>query len=151
MLSDADVVAVPDFSAHSLYWSEQDVLSYLSENSDDAHLKRVKAWHEKSISAVHSSADDENASPEIGSDRAASKQRSKSEAGKKGKLEFAGLRRPSPGHRIQDIKEMDTVPVRWELRRSVTAADIAISGHCQRGHLQVASCDDRLRRQSVCA
>ncbi len=105
----------------SLYWSEQDVLSFLSENSDDAHLKRVKAWHEKSSSAVHSSAGDENASPEVGADGAAgvSKQRAKSEAGKKSKLEFGGLRRPSPGHRIQDIKEMDTVPVRAEWWRQI--------------------------------
>ena len=98
---------------YSLYWSEQDVLAFLSSNSDDAHLKRVKAWHERSLTATHTSADDENADPENG-DSPISKQREKSE--KKGKLDFAGMRR-SGGHRIQDIKEMDTIPVSTRWRR----------------------------------
>jgi len=99
----------------SLYWSEQDVLSYLSQTSDDAHLKRVKAWHERSLGAVHLSVDDDDPSPE---EDATSKQRAKS--AQKDKLEFSGLRRPSPGHRIQDVKEMDTIPV-------IVSADISKS------------------------
>ncbi len=99
--------SLTSFLLDSLYWSEQDVLSFLSSNSDDAHLKRIKAWHERSLTATHTSADDENAAPE-NVDGPVSIQRDKSE--KKGQLEFGGLRR-SGGHRIQDVKEMDTIPV----------------------------------------
>jgi len=121
---------VYDEHTHTLqiYWSNRDVISWLAENSDDEHLKKVKQnaeQHALKMEVASRSVHDENALFDedeaeddeivLGRDDKAeveketSKQRLYSLA--KVKPEFEGLRAPSSGHKIQDIKELMTVPV----------------------------------------
>lgn len=122
---------VYDDHTHTLqiYWSNRDVITWLAEHSDDEHLKKVKQNAEQhalkmevASRSVHDESalfdEDEAEEDEIilGRDHKTeeinetSQQRLYSAA--KVKPEFEGLRSPSSGHKIQDIKELMTVPVR---------------------------------------
>lgn len=108
-----------------IYWSDRDVITWLAENSDDEHLKKVKQnaeQHALKMEVASRSIHDENALFDdndddeivLGRDQEAvvletSKQRLLSMA--KVKPEFEGLRTTSAGHKIQDIRELMTVPV----------------------------------------
>lgn len=117
---------VYDDHSHTLqiYWSERDVISWLAENSDDEHLKRVKQTaeqHAAKMEVTSRSVHDESAlfeedEDEVVIERAekvdlseSSKQRLLSQA----KLEpqFEGLKATTNGHRIQEMKELQSVPV----------------------------------------
>ncbi|KAJ7591044.1 SSD1 protein [Mycena floridula] len=120
---------VYDEHTHTLqiYWSDRDVISWLAENSDDEHLKKVKQnaeQHAFKMEVASRSVQDENAlfdeddadDDEIVLGRGdapvkpeTSKQRLLSMA--KVKPEFEGLRTTQSGHKIQDIRELMTVPV----------------------------------------
>ncbi|CAE6457234.1 unnamed protein product [Rhizoctonia solani] len=110
-----------------IYWSNRDVISWLAENSDDEHLKKVKQTaeqHAVKMELTSRSVHDERAlfdedeedeivinrpAPPVDAAEETSKQRKLSKA----KLEpqFEGLRRTPAGHRIQDIRELMSVPV----------------------------------------
>jgi protein SSD1 len=120
---------VYDEHSHTLqiYWSNRDVISWLAENSDDEHLKKVKQnaeQHALKMEVASRSVHDEKAlfdeddadEDEIVLGRSdnireeeTSKQRLLSLA--KVKPEFEGLRMSPSGHKIQDIRELMTVPV----------------------------------------
>ncbi|KAG2013594.1 SSD1 protein [Coprinopsis cinerea AmutBmut pab1-1] len=119
---------VYDEHTHTLqiYWSEKDVITWLAENSDDEHLKKVKRnaeQHALKMEVASRSVHDESALfDEDGDDdeivlgradpsevKETSTQRLISMA--KEKPQFEGLRAPSSGHKIQDIRELMTVPV----------------------------------------
>ena len=116
--------------AHSLqiYWSERDVITWLAENSDDEHLKKVKQnaeQHAAKLEVASRSVHDEKALfDEDDSDEdeivlgrptqqeevaETSKQRLLSMA--KAQPVFEGLRTSPAGHKIQEIREMMSVPV----------------------------------------
>jgi protein SSD1 len=113
-----------------IYWSERDVISWLAENSDDEHLKKVKQTAEQhalrmevtSRSVNDESAlfeDDDNEDDEqivVNRTGPVQKETSKQRLVSMDKLkpEFEGLRTAS-GHRIQEVKELMTVPVRFSL------------------------------------
>ena len=116
-----------DEHTHTLqiYWSSRDVISWLAENSDDEHLKKVKQnaeQHALKMEIASRSVHDEKAlfdEDEIvlgrpgdggSQDTETSKQRLLSMA--KLKPEFEGLRSTPTGHKIQDIRELMSVPVR---------------------------------------
>ena len=111
-----------------IYWSTRDVITWLAENSDDEHLKKVKQTAEQhavkmelTSRSVHdeSALFDEDEEDEIVINRPTpqaeteaeetSKQRKLSKA--KVAPQFEGLRRTAAGHRIQDIRELMSVPV----------------------------------------
>ena len=120
-----------DEHTHSLqiYWSTRDVITWLAENSDDEHLKKVKQNAEQhalkmevASRSVHDEKalfdEDDNEEDEIVLGRANkedtedvsnSKQRTLS----KQKLPptFEGLKTLPSGHRIQEIRELQSVPV----------------------------------------
>lgn len=116
-----------------IYWSNRDVLSWLAENSDDEHLKKVKQnaeAHAIKMEVASRSVHDEKALFDedddadedeivLGRDMEAenapetSKQRFLSAA--MVQPVFEGLRTTPAGHKIQDIKELMTVPVRFLL------------------------------------
>lgn len=121
---------VYDEHSHTLqiYWSNRDVLSWLAENSDDEHLKKVKQnaeAHAVKMEVASRSVHDENAlfdeddadedeivlgrNMEAEKAPESSKQRLLSAA--KVQPVFEGLRTTPAGHKIQDIKELMTVPV----------------------------------------
>jgi len=121
---------VHDEHSHTLqiYWSNRDVISWLAENSDDEHLKKVKQnaeQHALKMEVVSRSVHDEKAlfdeddadddeivlgrSDDLPEEKDTSKQRLLSQA--KVKPEFEGLRASPSGHKIQDIRELMTVPV----------------------------------------
>ncbi|KAL7414362.1 hypothetical protein BDY24DRAFT_36922 [Mrakia frigida] len=112
-----------------LYWSDRDVITFLAERGDDEHLNKVKKLgdHHAQLE-VSSRAQDENALFDDDEDEEEAEeivvkgrkltqaeekesiQRSKSAA--KTPPVFQGLRTPAAGgHRIQDIRELMTVPV----------------------------------------
>lgn len=111
-----------------IYWSKKDVISWLAENSDDEHLKKVKqnaeqhalkmevasrSYHDESALFDEDDAEDEivlgRDTDESKEDRPeTSKQRLISRA--QIKPGFEGLRTAS-GHQIQDVRELMTVPV----------------------------------------
>jgi protein SSD1 len=114
-----------------IYWSNKDVISWLAENSDDEHLKKVKQnaeAHAVKMEVASRSVHDEKAlfdeddadededeivlgrEPEVEKEPETSKQRLLSAA--KVQPVFEGLRTTPSGHKIQDIKELMTVPVR---------------------------------------
>jgi len=110
-----------------IYWSDRDVITWLAENSDDEHLKKVKenaAQHAVKMEVVSRSVNDEQAlfdeddmeedeivlgRPEKEETHETSKQRLLSKA----KIEpvFEGLKATPTGHKIQEIRELQTVPV----------------------------------------
>lgn len=108
-----------------IYWSDRDVITWLAENSDDEHLKKVKQnaeQHALKMEVASRSVQDENALFDDNDDdeivlgretdevvQETSKQRLLSMA--KAKPEFEGLRFTPAGHKIQDIRELMTVPV----------------------------------------
>jgi protein SSD1 len=112
-----------------IYWSTRDVISWLAENSDDEHLKKVKQnaeQHALKMEVASRSVHDESAlfdEDEVDDDEIVlgrsekeaapetSKQRLFSMA--KVKPEFEGLRTTTAGHKIQDIRELMNVPVRF--------------------------------------
>ncbi|KAL0949499.1 hypothetical protein HGRIS_009553 [Hohenbuehelia grisea] len=120
---------VYDEHTHTLqiYWSNRDVITWLAENSDDEHLKKVKQnaeQHAVKMEVNSRSTHDEQAlfDEDEGDDdeivlgrsdhqevKETSKQRLLSIA--KVKPEFEGLRQTGAGHKIQDIRELMTVPV----------------------------------------
>ncbi|KAF7355365.1 DIS3-like exonuclease 2 [Mycena sanguinolenta] len=121
---------VYDEHSHTLqiYWSTRDVITWLAENSDDEHLKKVKQnaeQHALKMEVASRSVHDESAlfdedevdddeivlgrSDEKEAEPETSKQRLLSIA--KVKPEFEGLRTTAAGHKIQDIRELMSVPV----------------------------------------
>jgi protein SSD1 len=122
---------VYDEHSHTLqiYWSTRDVISWLAENSDDEHLKKVKQnaeQHALKMEVASRSVHDEKAlfdeddadddeiilvRDEKPAEKETSRQRLLSQA--KVKPEFEGLRATPSGHKIQDIRELMTVPVRF--------------------------------------
>ncbi|KAG6837429.1 hypothetical protein H0H93_009523 [Arthromyces matolae] len=120
---------VYDEHTHTLqiYWSKRDVITWLAENSDDEHLKKVKQNAEqhalkmevasRSVNDESALFDEDDADEEIvlerSDDKAGVKETSKQRliSLAKVKPEFEGLRVTSAGHRIQDIRELMTVPV----------------------------------------
>jgi protein SSD1 len=123
---------VYDEHTHTLqiYWSSRDVISWLAENSDDEHLKKVKKnaeQHALKMEVASRSVHDEKAlfdeddadDDEIVLGRPADNGNQDSETSRqrllsmaKVKPEFEGLRSTSTGHKIQDIRELMSVPVR---------------------------------------
>lgn len=117
-----------------IYWSDKDVITWLAVNSDDEHLKKVQRTVEQTavkMEVVSRNVHDERAlfeeedddeDDEIVMGRTpkedveappvveTSKQRLLSMA----KVEpvFEGLKTPAAGHKIQEIKELMSVPVR---------------------------------------
>jgi len=120
---------VYDEHSHMLqiYWSHRDVISWLAENSDDEHLKKVKQnaeQHALKMEVASRSVHDENAlfdeddvdEDEIvlgRNDASKEKETSKQRLLSMAKIEpaFEGLRINPSGHKIQDIRELMTVPV----------------------------------------
>lgn len=109
------------------------MIFWLAENNDDEHLKRMKQTAEQhavkmevSSRSVHDESalfDEDDADDEIVLGRAqpgenvreTSKQRLLSQA--KLKPEFEGLKKSPSGHKIQEIRELMTVPVCKRLNR----------------------------------
>ena len=124
-----------------IYWSDKDVITWLAENSDDEHLKKVRRTAEQNAAkmevvsrhmtdeALFAEDDDDDEDDEIVIGRThtggaaeaplvaeTSKQRLLSMA----KMEpiFEGLKIHAAGHKIQEIKELMSVPVRISLHSS---------------------------------
>lgn len=111
----------------NIYWKDGvDVLTWLAENSDDVHVKRVREaqLHIKNMEMTSLSHDDEQALFDdeedealaaarramlSGEDARDSVQRTKSF--RKEVPAFQGINDNSDGHKIQTIKELATVPV----------------------------------------
>ncbi|OCB84520.1 CsMn04 [Sanghuangporus baumii] len=118
-----------DEHTHTLqiYWSNRDVISWLAENNDDEHLKKVKQSAEqhalkmevssRSVNDESALFDEDDADDEIVLGKAqpdeitkeTSKQRLISQA--KIRPQFEGLKTSPSGHKIQEIRELQTVPV----------------------------------------
>ena len=119
-----------DEHSHTLqiYWSDRDVITWLAENSDDEHLKKVKEnaeQHAVKMEIASRSVHDERAlfdeddgddeivlgrdNVEVEEEEVESVQRDISKA--KVTPKFEGLRTTQTGHKIQQIKELMTVPV----------------------------------------
>jgi protein SSD1 len=124
------------------------VINWLAENSDDEHLRKVKQTAEQHAlkmevtsrsvhdeSALFEEEDEEDDEVVIGrtekpEKKETSKQRLLSQATTK--PEFEGLKTTSTGHRIQDIKELQSVPVRRSPMRPLRRTNY-FPGHCHRG------------------
>lgn len=121
---------VYDEHSHALqiYWSDRDVISWLAENSDDEHLKKVKQTAEQhalkmevASRGVHDEQalfDEDDGDDEIvlgrdNKDTLESEEESKQRMLSKAKVmpEFEGLKTSAAGHKIQEINELMTVPV----------------------------------------
>jgi protein SSD1 len=119
------------------------VISWLAENSDDEHLKKVKQnaeQHALKMEVTSRSVHDEKAlfdeddadedeivlgRSDCGRATETSQQRLLSVA--KVEPEFEGLRVIGSGHKIQDIRELMTVPVRPRSTPSGTELTFSIS------------------------
>ncbi|EIM88459.1 RNB-domain-containing protein [Stereum hirsutum FP-91666 SS1] len=121
---------VYDEHSHALqiYWSDRDVISWLAENSDDEHLKKVKQTAEQhalkmevASRGVHDEQalfDEDDGDDEIvlgrdNKETLESEEESKQRMLSKAKVmpEFEGLKTSAAGHKIQEINELMTVPV----------------------------------------
>jgi len=81
----------------SLYWTSKDVLAFLAETTDEAHVKAVHAAR-KNTSAGSTSADASDLTAQY------------AKSARAGKPQYDGLR-SNGGHKIQDVKELMKVPV----------------------------------------
>jgi protein SSD1 len=104
------------FPVNRLYWTDQDVLDFLAENSDDEHLKRVRNTNQRAKSVPPSGVATPSGEPDVGSaaaDKYKGVQERKSATMKISDLEFDGLRQTEgiENHKIQTIKELQSVPV----------------------------------------
>lgn len=126
---------VYDEHSHTLqiYWSDRDVITWLAENSDDEHLKKVKEnaeQHAVKMEVASRSVHDEKALFDeddgdddevvLGRDRSEAEEETESMQREISKArvtpEFEGLKTTPAGHKVQQIKELMTVPVcisRW--------------------------------------
>ncbi|KAJ3525487.1 hypothetical protein NM688_g8396 [Phlebia brevispora] len=121
---------VHDEHKHTLqiYWSERDVISWLVENSDDEHLRKVKQnaeQHAVKMEVASRSVNDEQALFDEDDDAEEDEivlgrdtdhevpETSKQRLLSKNKVQpvFEGLKTTPAGHKIQEIREMQTVPV----------------------------------------
>ncbi|KAI0660998.1 hypothetical protein C8Q70DRAFT_912537 [Cubamyces menziesii] len=124
---------VYDEHTHTLqiYWSNRDVITWLAENSDDEHLKKVKQNAEQhalkmevASRSVHDEKalfdeDDDTEEDEIVLGRANDKAPEEAELSSKQRMlskqkvppQFEGLKTLPSGHKIQEIRELMTVPV----------------------------------------
>jgi len=121
---------VYDEHSHALqiYWSDRDVISWLAEHTDDEHLKKVKEnaeQHAVKMEVASRSVHDEKAlfdeddgdddeivlgrNNEAEDEDVVSVQREISKA--RVTPEFQGLKTTPTGHKIQQVKELMTVPV----------------------------------------
>ena len=96
----------------SLYWTNQDVLSFLAEATEDPHLEKIKALGDRHA-AGHSTRSADAAKLFDGESSttpssATSVQYAKSAS--QSSLEFEGLR-ISGEHKIQDVRELMKIPV----------------------------------------
>ncbi|WWD19349.1 hypothetical protein CI109_103808 [Kwoniella shandongensis] len=92
----------------SLYWTNQDVLSFLAETTDDPHLLKIRSLGERhSIGNSTSRSADETALFETGGKN--SKQYAKS--AQRVTPKYEGLRNAEGGHKVQDVRELMTLPV----------------------------------------
>jgi protein SSD1 len=120
-----------------IYWSDKDVIGWLAENSDDEHLKKVRRTAEqnavkmevvsRNVTDEHALFDeDDDEDDEIVIGRTSTKEdaetppvveTSKQRLLSMAKMEpvFEGLKTPAAGHKIQEIKELMSVPVRYPL------------------------------------
>ena len=116
-----------------IYWSDKDVIGWLAQNSDDEHLKKVHRTAEQNavkMEVVSRSVHDEKAlfeeddddgdeivigrtNTKEGSEAAPIIEISKQRLLSMAKVEpvFEGLKTPAAGHKIQEIKELMSVPV----------------------------------------
>ena len=141
------------------------MISWLAENTDDEHLKKVKQTAEQhalkmevSSRSVHDESalfDEDDADDEIVLGRSndvepteTSKQRLLSQA--KLKPEFQGLRSTPSGHKIQDIRELMTVPVCMILSCATAGFDYPFVGHCHGRPNEKPAGHKGLQRQSLC-
>jgi len=154
-----------------IYWSNRDVIGWLAENSDDDHLKKVHRTAEQNavkMEVVSGSVHDEEAlfeedddddeivlgrtsakeSPEAPPVVDASRQRLLSMA----KMEpvFEGLKTPAAGHKIQEIKELMSVPVCILYRSPDSLLTPKPSGHCHSRFDQEPTGHQGLQRQPLC-
>lgn len=109
-----------------IYWSTKDVIAWLAANSDDEHLKKIKQNAERHAAAMEITSrsvhdekalfDEDEAEDEVvlGRKEAAGPETSTQRLLSMNKIkpEFEGLRTTASGHLIQDIKELQSVPVR---------------------------------------
>jgi protein SSD1 len=121
---------VYDEHSHTLqiYWSDRDVITWLAENSDDEHLKKVKENAEqhavkmevasRSVHDERALFDEDDGDDEIvlghdNDDAAEEEVESGQREISKARVipEFEGLKRTAAGHKIQQVKELMTVPV----------------------------------------
>ncbi|KAK4687107.1 protein SSD1, partial [Tremellales sp. Uapishka_1] len=93
----------------SLYWTKQDVLTFLAETTDDEHLLKIKRLGEQHAIGNSTSRAQEAESLFEDSTTAQSIQYQKS--AQRGQVDFQGLRTSGNGHRIQDIKELMKIQV----------------------------------------
>jgi len=122
---------VYDEHSHTLqiYWSDRDVITWLAENSDDEHLKKVKEnaeHHAVKMEVASRSVHDEKAlfDEDDGDDDEIVLGRDNTDA-EEGEIEsvqreiskaritpgFEGLKTTPAGHKIQQVKDLMTVPV----------------------------------------
>jgi protein SSD1 len=137
-VSDVPQNHVYDEHSHTLqiYWSDRDVITWLAENSDDEHLKKVKEnaeQHAVKMEVASRSVHDEKAlfDEDDGDDDEIVLGRDDTEA-EEGEVEsaqreiskarvtpvFEGLKTTPAGHKIQQVKELMNVPVgisRWTI------------------------------------
>jgi hypothetical protein len=93
------------------------VLDFLAETSDDEHLKRVRNTNQRAKSVPPSGVATPSAETEVGAasaEKYKGVQERKSATMKVSDLEFEGLRQTDgvENHKIQTIKELQSVPVR---------------------------------------
>ncbi|WRT68713.1 uncharacterized protein IL334_005693 [Kwoniella shivajii] len=92
----------------SLYWTNQNVLSFLAETTDDPHLLKIKALGERLAIGTSTSQSVEESSLFDGSDKTSKQYRKSSHPTE---IKYEGLRSDLGKHKIQDIKELMNLPV----------------------------------------
>ncbi|KAL1407749.1 Translational repressor [Vanrija albida] len=92
----------------SLYWTTTDVLSFLTQSVDDEHLLKIKQRHEGRATGAAPAAD---TSALFDDSTVSAKSAQYHKSATRTALSFEGLRKTGNGHRIQDIKELSSLPV----------------------------------------
>lgn len=93
-----------------LYWTKQDTISYLAQDSDDPHIKKIKSLSDRRATGTLTTQSTDTDALFSSATTSADSSKQYAKSANEVQIEYQGLR-SSGGHKIQDIKELMSVPV----------------------------------------
>ncbi|KAK8854520.1 hypothetical protein IAR55_003259 [Kwoniella newhampshirensis] len=95
----------------SLYWTSQDVLSFLAETTDDPHLLKIQSLGERHAIGTSTSQSADESAPFDDSLPSGTNSKQYAKSAQRVTPKYEGLRDVEGGHKVQDVRELMALPV----------------------------------------